>query len=330
MDFVPPPDGDDFHKDATCPWLCAPTPAVADLLSDPAGVAALRRAVRPGRRVVLHGAPGSGKYTAAVAVARAAGMAVTTVWAQAAGATETAGYAAHTLASARRRCLIVIGDCSAELHGACQCARGSGAVVAILDDADSAAARRLKREFDATVVFGPARDRAIVRAIARALCRSGREADAHWTVDVMSEMAADAQGDFRRALLHAHMHSLAVRDSQRLLDTERVPPSTGPVNAARRILAPATAVDRRGDAPGELLLADRVPNTAALAHSLVVSRTGNLRARLRAVLALSDDDACGYHGETVYALGIAARRERPPRGVSEPRGVWVRTCQDHR
>ena len=81
MDFVPPPDGDDFHKDATCPWLCAPTPAVADLLSDPAGVAALRRAVRPGRRVALHGAPGRGKYTAAVAVARAAGMAVTTVWA---------------------------------------------------------------------------------------------------------------------------------------------------------------------------------------------------------------------------------------------------------
>ena len=310
MNFAPPPDGDDFRKDRTCPWLCAPVPDVGKLLSDPAGVAALRRALRPGRCVALHGAPGSGKYTAAVAVARAAGMAVTTVWTQAAGAAETAGYAAHTLALAQKRCIIVIGDCSAELHDACHCARGSGAVVAILDDPESAAARRLKRHFDATVVFGPAREQAIVRAIARALFKTGREADPHWSVDVMAEIAADAQGDFRRALLHAHMHSLAVRDSQRLLDTDRVPPPSGPVNAARRVLAPTDAVDRRDDAAGEVLLADRVLHTAAVAHALASSRSGVARARLRAVLALSDDDACGYHVETVYALGLAARRAR--------------------
>lgn len=310
MNFVPPPDGDDFRKDATCPWLCTPVPDVDKLLSDPAGVAALRRELRPGRCVALHGAPGSGKYTAAVAAARAAGMTVTTVWAQAAGATETAGYAAHTLALAQKRCLIVIGACSTELQDACRCARGLGTVVAILDDPESAAARRLKRQFDATVVFGPARDRAVVRAIARALCESGRETDPHWSMEVMSEIATDAQGDFRRALLHAYMHSLAVCNSQRLLDTDRVPPPTGPVNAARRVLAPVDAVDRRNDAPGELLLADRVLHTAAVAHSLASSRSAATGARLRAVIALSDDDACGYHAETAHALGLAARRAR--------------------
>lgn len=306
MDLAPPRDPPEFCKDQTCSWLSLAQPQRPDeLLADPTATAKLRRALKPGKRIVLHGSPGSGKYTAARAMATASGFAVSTVWAQRTGATEAAGYATHALRGPRSRCVIIIGDCAAQLSGVVSQSGTGGVVVAIVDDASTAAYKKLCRHFDATVKFEPATVASVIKAVARTVCKANQQNAANWSRAKVQEIATDSNGDFRRALLYAYMHGLTSTASQTLNDPSYVAPSTGPSDVVRRIGRPASDADRQMVAPGELILADRTLHTAAVAHSIPTSRA---LKRLRVVEALSDDDSAGFAQETVHALGIAARR----------------------
>ena len=312
MNLAPPIDPPEFCKDQTCSWLSLAAPQRPDeLLADPTATAKLRRAAKPGKRIVLHGSPGSGKYTTARVIATDAGFTVSTVWAQRVGPAEAAGYAAHVLRGTRAHCVIIIGDCAQQLSSAvsqiqtqAETSTG-GMVVAIVDEVSTAASKKLCRLFDATVKFEAAPVASVVKAVARAVCKANQQNATNWSRAKVSEIATDSSGDFRRALLYAYMHSLAPTASQSLSDPSYVPPPTGPSDAVRRIGRPSSDADRQATASGELILADRTLHTAAVAHSVFTSRASK---RLRVIEALSDDDSAGFAQEAAYALGIAARR----------------------